>query len=151
MKLETGCGHLRIQEIDKLLSFISPDFAVIDSNAVCGKLHLIQAANLSLSAHGGNYNLSKDKSTEVLLYLTGQRQISKALKLAGISTSTKSIAWVSFSNLPSHFMDVVKLDEEVISPSAFDFSRFNIDENFDITLKQKIVMTRTAILPVQPR
>ena len=54
MKLETGCGHLRIQEIDKLLSFISPDFAVIDSNAVCGKLHLIQAANLSLSAHGGN-------------------------------------------------------------------------------------------------
>ena len=48
-------------------------------------------------------------------------------------------------------MDVVKLDEEVISPSAFDFSRFNIEENFDINLKQKIVMTRTAILPVQPR
>jgi len=71
--------------------------------------------------------------------------------LAGISASTKSIAWVSFSSIPSNFMDVVKLDEEVISPSAFDFSRFNIEENFDINLKQKIVMTRTAILPVQPR
>ena len=48
-------------------------------------------------------------------------------------------------------MELVKLDEGVISPSVFNFSRFNIDENFDITLKQKIVMTRTAILPVQPR
>ena len=151
MKLETGCGHLQIGEIDKLLSFISPNFAVIDSKAVCGKLHLVQAAALSLSAHNGNYNLSKDKSTEVLLYLTGQRQISKALKLAGIRASTKSIAWVSFSTIPSNFMDVVKPDEKVISPSAFDFSRFNIDENFGINLKQKIVMTRTAILPVQPR
>lgn len=151
MGLEMGCGHLRIEEIDKVLSFISPDFAVIDSNAVCGKLHLIQAANLSLSAHEGKYNFSKDKSTEVLLYLTGQRQITKALKLAGISKSTKYIAWVSFSTIPKNFMKLVKLDEEVISPSVFDFSRFNIDDNFDITLKQKIVMTRTAILPVQPR
>ncbi len=148
-----GCGHLKINKLDKILSFVTPDLALVDSRSVCGIEHLHQAARLSLAAHNNGYNLSNDKSTEVLLYLTAQRQISKALKFAGINGSTQSIGWVSYDNLSSDFLDIVDKDDSVISVSNFDFSIFakDIASKFDNNLKQKIVMTRTATLPTQTR
>ena len=148
-----GCGHLKINKLDKILSFVTPDLALVDSRSICGIEHLHQAARLSLAAHNNSYNLSNDKSTEVLLYLTAQRQISKALKFAGINESTKSIGWVSYDNLSSDFLDIVDKDDSVISVSNFDFSIFakDIASKFDNNLKQKIVMTRTATLPTQTR
>ena len=97
--------------------------------------------------------LSKDKSTEVLLYLTAQRQISKALKLAGVTSKTKSVGWVSFGAVPSKLLSMVKTDVSVLSSNNFDYSNFakDIDKNFDNDLKQKIIMTRTASLPTQTR
>ena len=151
MEPEIGCGFLRTDSLETLLSFIHPEFAIIDAISVCGFPHLFQAAELSLMAHKGDYNLSKDKSTEVLLYLTGQRQISKALELAGLSSETKSIAWVSFLKLPEKLFDFVEPDDNVISHYDFDYSRFNINKDLDLDLKQKIVMTKTAVLPVQSR
>ena len=97
--------------------------------------------------------LSNDKSTEVLLFLTAQRQISKALKLAGISDNTESIGWVSFGTVSTDFLRVVEEDDSVISISQFDYTKFadDIDASLENQLKQKIIMTRTATLPVQPR
>jgi len=148
-----GCGHLKINKLDEILSFVTPNLALVDSSSVCGIEHLCQAATLSLTAHTNGYNLSNDKSTEVLLYLTAQRQISKALKFAGINEATKSIGWVSYDNLSSDFLDIVDKDDSVISVSNFDFSKFakDISNKFDNKLKQKIVMTRTATLPTQTR
>jgi len=148
-----GCGHLRINKLDKILSFVTPDLALVDSRCVCGIEHLHQAAILSLAAHTNGYNLSNDKSTEVLLYLTAQRQISKALKFAGITKDTRSIGWVSYGNISSDFWNIVDKDSSVISVSNFDFSKFakDVNNNFDSNLKQKILMTRTATLPTQAR
>lgn len=148
-----GCGHLKINNLDEILSFVTSDLALVDSRSVCGIEHLHQAANLSLSAHTNGYNLSNDKSTEVLLYLTAQRQISKALEFAGITEYTKSIGWVSYGNISSDFLGIIDKDNSVISVSNFDFSKFAKDVNnkFDNNLKQKIVMTRTATLPTQTR
>ncbi len=148
-----GCGHLKINNLDEILSFVTSDLALVDSRSVCGIEHLHQAAKLSLSAHTNGYNLSNDKSTEVLLYLTAQRQISKALEFAGITEYTKSIGWVSYGNISSDFLGIIDKDNSVISVSNFDFSKFAKDVNnkFDNNLKQKIVMTRTATLPTQTR
>jgi len=148
-----GCGHLKINDLDEILSFVTPDLALVDSRSVCGIEHLHQAASLSLTAHDNGYNLSNDKSTEVLLYLTAQRQISKALKFAGITKDTRSIGWVSYGNISSDFWNIVDKDSSVISVSNFDFSKFakDVNNNFDSNLKQKILMTRTATLPTQAR
>ena len=153
MELIVGCGHLKINNLEKILSFVTPDLALVDSRSICGIEHLCQAASLSLAAHENRYNLSNDKSTEVLLYLTAQRQISKALKFAGINEDSKSVGWVSFGNISSDFLDIVEKDETVISVSNFDFTKFanDINVSLDEKLKQKIIMTRTATLPVQPR
>ena len=100
MKLTVGCGNLKTNDLDKILSFVTSNLTIVDSKSVCGIEHLYQAATLSLSSHDNGFNLSKDKSTEVLLYLTSLRQISKALKLAGINKDTKAVGWVYFGVSP---------------------------------------------------
>ena len=149
MELTVGCGRLKTKKIEDLKSLIGPNFALINPKVVCGKLHLQQAAYLSASAHQGNYNLANDKSTEVLLYLTAQRQISKAIKIGGIDNTIESLAWVSFGETPKELFELVKKDESVIDISNFDSSGFNSEIGIDKI--QKIVMTKTATLSVQSR
>ena len=149
MELTVGCGRLETKKIEDLKSLIGPNFALINPKVVCGKLHLQQAAYLSASAHQGNYNLANDKSTEVLLYLTAQRQISKAIKIGGIDNTIESLAWVSFGETPKKLFELVKKDESVIDISNFDSSGFNSEIGIDKI--QKMVMTKTATLSVQSR
>lgn len=155
MEPKVGSGCIKTEDIEELKDLINPNFALINASSVCGLLHLRQAAYLSENAHTGNYNLAKDKSTEVLLYLTGQRQISKAIELGGINNTHKSVAWVSFGELPSKLSELVSLDSSVISHDNFDFSVLDLDEKLasklSSTEKQKMIMTRTATLPVKPR
>ena len=87
--------------------------------------------------------------------MTAQRQISKAIEIGGISEKQKEIAWVSFDQLPDKLSTIVSLDDSIISHEDFDYSILNLDDQISSELtnedKQKIVMTRTATLPVQPR
>jgi tRNA threonylcarbamoyladenosine modification (KEOPS) complex Cgi121 subunit len=155
VEIVIGSGKLRIQDFDKLKSLISPNFSLINPQCVCGSLHLKQAAFLADSAHNGNFNLSKERSTEVLLYLTFQRQISKAIKIGGIDTNTKSVAWVSFGEPPLELLDMIETDDSIISGNSFDYSNTNLDvsiiNNSSFEDKQKIIMAKTATLSVQPR
>ena len=81
------------------------------------------------------------------------RQISKALKLAGINKDTKAVGWVYFGDSPPDLSEIITEDDSVISIKNYDFSNLakDIDISLDDHIKQKIIMTRTAILPVQPR
>ncbi|MFL2940828.1 MAG: KEOPS complex subunit Cgi121 [Candidatus Poseidoniales archaeon] len=153
MKLVVGCGRLMTSDLDKILSFVNSNLTLVDSKSVCGIEHLHQAATLSLSSHNNGFNLSKDKSTEVLLYLTSLRQISKALKLAGINKDTEAVGWVYFGDSSPELSEIITEDDSVISIKNYDFSNLakDIDISLDDHVKQKIIMTRTAILPVQPR
>ena len=155
MEPKVGSGHLKTSDIEELKSLISPNFALVNPKLVCGEAHLKQVAYLADKAHRDQYNLANDRSTEVLLYLTAQRQISKAIEIGGISEKQKEIAWVSFDQLPDKLSTIVSLDESIISHEDFDYSILNLDGQIYSELtnedKQKIVMTRTATLPVQPR
>ena len=146
---------MKEDNVDKLMSLIGPDFALIDSEKVCGHLHLNQAARLANKAHKGKYNLSKARSTELLLYLTAQRQISRAIKIAGVNANTKAVAWAAFDQVPARLSNLVEPDESVISHLDFDYSSLGLEKSLLDKLsfdeKQKIVMTRTAALPVQSR
>ena len=149
MEQIVGCGRLKTNKIEEVKLLIGPNFALINPRIVCGKLHLQQAAYLAANAHQGNYNLANDKSTEVLLYLTAQRQISKAIKIGGINNDVECVAWASFGETPKNLFELVETDESVIDISNFDSSNF--DSKIDLDKLQKIVMTKTATLSVQSR
>ena len=153
MKPIVGSGHLKTENIEDIKSLINPNFALINPKVVCGQAHLKQAAYLADKAHIGGYNLSKDRSTEALLYLTAQRQISKAIEIGGITEQTTEVAWISFDNIPNKITEFSSPDNSIISHDKFDYSTINLDKKLDLSFdaKQKIVMTRTATLPVQPR
>jgi len=155
VELEVGSGRLKGKDNEALMSLLGPDFALVNPKMVCGPLHLSQAAYLADKAHAGKYNLSKDRSTELLLYLTAQRQISRAIKIAGIKSSNETVAWASFSQIPNKLFDLVEPDESVISRMDFDYSSLSIEkevlDRLSFDEKQKIVMTRTAALPVKSR
>ena len=70
MKLTVGCGNLKTNDLDKILSFVTSNLTIVDSKSVCGIEHLYQAATLSLSSHDNGFNLSKDKSTEVFIFFS---------------------------------------------------------------------------------
>ena len=152
---KVGSGRLKGKNNEELMSLLGPDFALINPEMVCGPLHLNQAAYLAGKAHEGKYNLSKDRSTELLLYLTAQRQISRAIEIAGIKPGIEAVAWVSFSQVPSKLFDLIETDESVISHTDFDYSSLGLEKELLAKLsfdeKQKIVMTRTAALPVESR
>ena len=88
----------------------------------------------------------------MLLYLTAQRQISKAIEIAGVSPESKEIAWVSFSEVPNELSVLIDSDDSLISKANFDYSLHGInDSDLNLDTKQKIIMTRTSSLPVQSR
>ena len=155
VELEVGSGRLKGENNEVLMSLLGPDFALINPKMVCGSLHLSQAAYLADKAHEGKYNFANDRSTELLLYLTSQRQISRAIEVAGIKPSSEAVAWVSFSQVPDKLADLIEPDDSVISHLDFDYSSLGLDKSLLDKLsfdeKQKIVMTRTAALPVQSR
>lgn len=152
MGIKVGSGHLKGDNIEDLMKLIGPNFALINPKSVCGQVHLSQAATLADKAHLGKYNFSKDRSTELLLYLTAQRQISKAIEIAGLSSSSKEVAWASFSEVPKELSLLIESDDSLVSKVNFDYSSHGInDDNLALDRKQKIIMTRTASLPVQSR
>jgi len=152
VEIKLGSGHLKDGNIEELMKLIGPNFALVNPKVVCGKIHLNQAAVLAEKAHTGKYNFSKDCSTELLLYLTAQRQISRAIEIAGVNPDSETVAWVSFSEIPKELSKLIEPDNSVISHVNFDYSSYNFDnDNLSLDDKQKIIMTRTASLPVQSR
>ena len=83
------------------------------------------------------------------MYLTAQRQISKAIKIGGINDGIDCVAWVSFGETPTTLSKLVESDESVIDISNFDSSNFNSE--ISLVKLQKVVMTKTATLSVQSR
>ena len=71
----------------------------------------------------------------------------------GINKDTKAIGWVYFGEPSPDLSEIISEDDSVISIKNYDFSTLakDIDISLDDHIKQKIIMTRTAILPVQPR
>ena len=155
MEPKVGSGHLKTENIEDVKSMISSDFAVINPKIVCGVLHLKQAAYLAIKAHEGNYKKKKKKSTEVLLYLTAQRQISKAIEIGGVTSDNKSIAWVSFGKIPKTLDNLIEFDDSIISSESFDYTVAKLEDSVlkksNSEEKQNIIMARTATLPVQSR
>ena len=87
--------------------------------------------------------------------MTAQRQISKAIEIGGVNSDNKSIAWVSFGEIPKNLENLIEFDDSIISYENFDYSTTKLNtaylKKLNFEEKQKIVMTRTATLPVQSR
>lgn len=74
-----------LKEIDKI-TILNEDSIIqlLDCDYVCGMSHLRQAISQAIKAFDEKQNFANDKGLEICVRLSGQKQISQALKLLGI-------------------------------------------------------------------
>ncbi|MHA1124850.1 MAG: KEOPS complex subunit Cgi121 [Candidatus Heimdallarchaeota archaeon] len=70
----------------------------IDSGAIAGIHHLNACILNSLKGIAQKNNISKSLNVEILLYLSGYRQITKAIERCGLSKNTQIIICVQVTN-----------------------------------------------------
>ncbi|AWX33206.1 KEOPS complex subunit Cgi121 [Methanosphaera sp. BMS] len=74
-----------LKEIDKI-TILKEDSIIqlLDCDYICGMSHLRQAISQVIKAFDEKQNFANDKGLEICVRLSGQKQISQALKLLGI-------------------------------------------------------------------
>lgn len=118
---------------------------IIDSGSVAGFQHLKACIHYSLQSFQQKNNLGKTLNTEILLYLSGYRQISKAIKKVGLNTASKEVITLHIklnhaegNHTPSkkEFFNF----EKFLNTRNIDYTNFQLDvSDFSGTNEKKIM------------
>ncbi|NHJ32495.1 MAG: hypothetical protein FK732_06505 [Asgard group archaeon] len=163
-------------EIDKLVAELGIEekklslnytLLVFDAEAAAGITHLKACIRFALKSFIHNTNIAKNLNAEIMLYLSGNRQISKAFPKVGITSSTKKllmIQLVNTSNNPKnikqfHFNEFFeklsieiqdyKMDIDEIEVSNFDKVLKNLeisDEVIRLYIKTKSISSKDQVI-----
>jgi KEOPS complex subunit Cgi121 len=117
--------------IGALRSIGGGEGAALDADMVCGRDHLCSAAMHALRAFGRGDHVASTRAVETVLFASGERQISKALKKVGLRAGAERVALVLFevTDVPAALEALgLARDDEVIAPSREKAVRFGITE-----------------------
>jgi len=111
------------------------DIQLLDARLVCGRDHLVSAAEHAERAMREGTNAAKTLAVEFVLYASGERQIGDALAKMGIRDGTTQFAVVAFGSVDiATALDALALtrDDSVLEASrqklrAFGVSKAEID------------------------
>lgn len=92
-----GFKGVKIPSVDSLIKLIRDEvkdatIQLFDADFIAGKKHLLYAALNALNAFEQGRSISESLEVEMLLYASGQRQISKAIEMIGLKQGTSRIA-----------------------------------------------------------
>ncbi|HUT80963.1 MAG TPA: KEOPS complex subunit Cgi121 [Candidatus Bathyarchaeia archaeon] len=90
---------------------------IINSDAIASVKHLLACILYAIKAFEQQNNLAKSLAAEIILYLSGYRQISKAFQEVGLTPETQNIAFVQITK---DIMEPNSKDEE----SLVNFEHF---------------------------
>lgn len=101
--LSMGFRNVRIKDPEKTLGKLrsvddKAQLQLLKANLIAGPEHLRFAARNALHSFRGKSPRSKSLAVEYLLYLSCQRQISKAIKLLGVAPSDNDIVLAALSD-----------------------------------------------------
>lgn len=96
-----GFREVKIDDVKDFLNRIRKELTPIpiqlfDADCVVGRLHLFLASLNALKAFKQGQNISGTLEVESLLYVSGQRQISRAIEMVGLRPNTSKIATLTF-------------------------------------------------------
>lgn len=95
------------------------DVQLLDARLVCGRVHLLSAAEHAERAMREGTNVAKTVAVEFVVYASGERQIGDALAKMGIREDTTEFAAVVFGGDPEAALRALALtrDDSVLDPS----------------------------------
>ncbi len=87
---------------------------LVKSDLIAGPEHLQFAARNALSSFKGPRRRSKSLAMELLLYISCQRQIAKAIKILGVDSEDSQIALVALSDSKDAIQDLDRQARSVV-------------------------------------
>ena len=162
-----------LEDLNKLSEITSTEIVALAANSVYSWRVLLRATAAALRAFKRGRNIARKLSLEVMLNLSGSRQIREAIKECGLRKGASSIVILIIARDPSlctkvHDLLVTKYklveDPSVLNPSsgkaramilklgisekAIKASRINGDESLE-ELVEKFLLSRIAMLELQ--
>jgi tRNA threonylcarbamoyladenosine modification (KEOPS) complex Cgi121 subunit len=86
-------------------SFLGVSVQIVDLDRVPGSRYLLLATYNALKSYGSKQPISKSLAMELLVYISGNRQISEALRQAGVTPNTRRIAALAVGSSESKVLD----------------------------------------------
>jgi len=143
LKLVGAKGSIR--DVDKFLKQISI-FAkdnnvviqVFDANVIFGEKHLISAVEHAVRAIDRKTNTTNSLEMEILLYVSGERQLKLAIPKIGVKKGEVNIALIFFNKtrrfsdiLIEEFLEQLSLvrDDKVLDGNIETLKKFGLNEN----------------------
>ncbi len=136
-------------------SGVGCEVLLADASVVFGREHLESAALHAERARDAGLMATRSVSMEALLYLTGERQVADAIRVAGIRNGTTTIAVGLFGAAPVEEL-IARLgwsrDDAVLDAMGKDLSSLGIRDVERGTVPQDrvldLALERTALLDV---
>lgn len=123
-----------------------------DAAVVFGRDHLESAVRHALRARASGSGVARDLGLETLRYLCGKRQVSEAIRVGGLKSSTKVIAVVVFESSAEGLLADLKWarDDSVLAPAGKSLRTLGITATEEKSLPRESVadlaLERTALL-----
>ncbi|MGQ0797754.1 MAG: KEOPS complex subunit Cgi121 [Methanobacteriota archaeon] len=127
-----------------------------DARCVFGRDHMESAARHALRAKEAGRMAARSLPLEALRYLAGERQVSDAIRVAGIRAGTSGIAILGFGDLPIDAWCRTlgwSVDEEVLEPRGKSLDALEIGGTEASTVpedrRHDLALERVALLDVR--
>lgn len=132
------------------------EIQLFDADMVFGKEHLVSAVGHAMRAFKTNTNRSDTLPMEILLYASGERQITHAIKKIGIKEKNKEFGIVMIGRCDiKELLDFLgwERDDDVLKPDPKNLSSFNFSAIEEKTVDERkvcdLVLERVAMLDVK--
>jgi tRNA threonylcarbamoyladenosine modification (KEOPS) complex Cgi121 subunit len=140
--LSLGFSKARIsnpeQTLKQLRSInIQADLQLVKADLIAGPEHLQFAARNALYSFRGKQRRSKSLAMELLLYISCQRQIAKAIKILGVDSEDSRIALVALSGSKDAIRDLDRHARLVVDGEEDD-------DLIEVGSKQKMAKLRRS-------
>jgi len=131
------------------------DLQLVDARGICGPLHLRAALLHTERAFARKRNRANSRATELLLWLSGERQIHRAIAQLGVKRSTRTIGVICFGRrrLPAllRHLDLVR-DDTVLEPTPEKLRRLKLTargaRSLPRVLRPLLILERLALAEV---
>ncbi len=139
--LTLGFSSVQISDAEKTLrklrSISGVEVQLVKAELVAGQDHLHFAARNALQSFVGKRRRSRSLAVEYLLYVSCQRQISRAIKLLGVGPADRQIVLVALSESKEALQELERVAPSIIGGHPDD-------ELVEINSTQKLASIRRA-------
>lgn len=93
-------------------AFPTDEIQILRADRIVGKEHLVFAARNAMKAFHQQYNRSRSLAVEFLVYVSCQRQISRAIEMLGVTQRTREVVVVALTRNPVIHARLAKVARE---------------------------------------